>query len=386
MSAFLQGLQTGMIHYMIGCPFGYSNPFMPVRPFWSRPLFTFNPFFNAFNTPLYNPNFLMPQFNFYNLQPRNNYIQYDRWEPANFTFRNPAENVRTTPIIAKPDPSNTVIVPYVSQPKPETTIGDTFTRSSTDYSTNVRVISTITGDNTSKKPSSDNSKKTQTIQAPKTTHTTAPTTQAKTSTQTKKTTVARTNGDFDKMLNFVLRQEGGWNHNERKYENGVLVGKQSSYRGVLESSYKDYRIRRNLPVRPLKALETDEAELKNIYYEDYYLAIGADKIKDPTLALYVFDSAVNHGVSGTKSLLRKSGYNADNFLKARIIKYCELSKVKVCDKKLENMTPADFDKLDFNELMAAATSKISESKNENFKGWLNRIKEHKNQAQGLFCA
>ena len=37
-------------------------------------------------------------------------------------------------------------------------------------------------------------------------------------------------------------------------------------------------------------------EAEDIYYNNYYKASGADKIENPRLALYVFDTAVNMGL------------------------------------------------------------------------------------------
>ena len=48
-----------------------------------------------------------------------------------------------------------------------------------------------------------------------------------------------------------------------------------------------------------------EDEMQDIYYKNYYKASGADKIDNPRLSMYVFDTAVNMGVSVAKELYKK---------------------------------------------------------------------------------
>ena len=45
--------------------------------------------------------------------------------------------------------------------------------------------------------------------------------------------------------------------------------------------------------------------MQDIYYKNYYKASGADKIDNPRLSMYVFDTAVNMGVSVAKELYKK---------------------------------------------------------------------------------
>ena len=55
---------------------------------------------------------------------------------------------------------------------------------------------------------------------------------------------------------------------------------------------------KELPTRSVKYITDDE--VKDIYYNNYYKASGADKLENPQLASYVFDTAVNMGVSIAK--------------------------------------------------------------------------------------
>jgi hypothetical protein len=116
--------------------------------------------------------------------------------------------------------------------------------------------------------------------------------------------------DFDKMLSFVLRSEGGYVAND---------GGQACNKGIQQKTYDSYRTKKGLSKQDVKNIS--DAEVKDIYYTMYYKASGADKIEDPKLALYVFDTAVNMGVSAAKKLLEKSGNDAEKFEEARINKY-----------------------------------------------------------------
>ena len=115
---------------------------------------------------------------------------------------------------------------------------------------------------------------------------------------------------FDKMLSFVLDSEGGYNPDD--------CG-QAGNMGVLQSTYDTYRANKGLPVQDVKLLTREEA--KDIYYNMYYKASGADKIQDSKLAFQVFDTAVNMGVSAAKSLLKKSGNDPEKFEELRLARY-----------------------------------------------------------------
>ena len=115
---------------------------------------------------------------------------------------------------------------------------------------------------------------------------------------------------FQKMLKFVLEKEGGYTPND--------CGEAGNM-GVCQSTYDEYRKNKGLSSQDVKLLTREEAE--DIYYNMYYLASGADKIEDAGLALQVFDTAVNMGVSAAKDLLAKSKNNFDNYEDLRIERY-----------------------------------------------------------------
>jgi hypothetical protein len=126
---------------------------------------------------------------------------------------------------------------------------------------------------------------------------------------------------FDKMLSFILRSEGGYVAND---------GGQACNKGIQQNTYNTYRAKKGLPKRDVKNITNEE--VKDIYYTMYYKASGADnindpdKINDPELALYVFDTAVNMGVGTAKKLLEKSNNNADVFKTLRLQRYNDIAK------------------------------------------------------------
>lgn len=118
--------------------------------------------------------------------------------------------------------------------------------------------------------------------------------------------------NFDKMLKFVLLREGGYSNNPK--DKGGETNK-----GITYQTYNSYRKSRGLSPRSVKYI-TDE-EVRDIYYNNYYKASGADKIQNPKLAAYVFDTAVNMGVSRAKEFLAKSGNDLNTYEQLRRNKY-----------------------------------------------------------------
>ena len=126
------------------------------------------------------------------------------------------------------------------------------------------------------------------------------------------------NENFEKMLKFVLQREGGYVNDPHD------LGGETN-KGITHNTYNSYRKSKGLPVRSVKYITDDE--VRDIYYNNYFKASGADKIENPKLALYVFDTAVNMGVSRAKSFLEQSKGNPDTFEKLRLAKYNEFAKV-----------------------------------------------------------
>lgn len=123
--------------------------------------------------------------------------------------------------------------------------------------------------------------------------------------------------NFDKMLKFVLLREGGYSNNPN--DKGGETNK-----GITYQTYNSYRKSKGLPIKSVKYI-TDE-EVRDIYYNNYYKASGADKIQNPKLAAYVFDTAVNMGVSRAKELLAKSGGDLKTYEQLRRNKYKQFAE------------------------------------------------------------
>lgn len=123
--------------------------------------------------------------------------------------------------------------------------------------------------------------------------------------------------NFDKMLKFVLQREGGYVNDPHD------LGGETN-KGITHNTYNSYRKNKGLPTRSVKYITDDE--VRDIYYNNYYKASGADKLGNPQLASYVFDTAVNMGVSRAKSFLEQSNGNSETFEKLRRAKYDEFAK------------------------------------------------------------
>jgi hypothetical protein len=123
--------------------------------------------------------------------------------------------------------------------------------------------------------------------------------------------------EYPKMLKFILAREGGYSN--RATDKGGETNK-----GITHSTYDSYRRSKGLPKRSVKYITNEEVE--DIYYNNYYKASGADKIENPRLALYVFDTAINMGVSVAKELERKSDGNLEKFEKLRRERYESYAK------------------------------------------------------------
>lgn len=114
--------------------------------------------------------------------------------------------------------------------------------------------------------------------------------------------------EYPNMLKFVLAREGGYVN--RKSDRGGPTNK-----GITQTTYNSYRRSKELPTADVR--DITQQEIEDIYYNNYYKASGADQIENPRLALYVFDTAVLHGVYGAKQMLKKSGGDLEKFEQIR---------------------------------------------------------------------
>jgi len=123
---------------------------------------------------------------------------------------------------------------------------------------------------------------------------------------------------FDKALSFVLRWEGGYVNNPNDKGGATNKGiTQATYNSWLRSKGQN-----NKDVRHIT-----DAEVRAIYYNNYWLAAGCNKMSEK-FAILCFDTAVNMGVGRVKPFLEYAKYtNPDKFIIARIRKYSEFAKV-----------------------------------------------------------
>ena len=118
---------------------------------------------------------------------------------------------------------------------------------------------------------------------------------------------------FEKYLDCILEREGGYANS--KYDRG---GKTNF--GITHSTYDAYREKKGLFKRDVRQITMEE--VRDIYYNEYYLASGANKVSDPKLGLFIFDTAVNCGLGGLSTVMKLykekyGGEGIDAFMKAR---------------------------------------------------------------------
>jgi len=91
---------------------------------------------------------------------------------------------------------------------------------------------------------------------------------------------------FDKALAFTLKWEGGYVNNPNDY--GGATNK-----GVTQNTYDSWRESKGFKAQSVKNIT--DSEVKDIYYNNYWLASKCDRMID-SLAIVMFDTSVNFGV------------------------------------------------------------------------------------------
>jgi lysozyme family protein len=86
--------------------------------------------------------------------------------------------------------------------------------------------------------------------------------------------------DFDTCLGILSTIEGGW----------TIDSGGPTYRGVTQETYDVWRRRHALPGRPVR--EMTDAEMRAIYYENYWLPLHCGALPDGW-AVFLFVQAVN---------------------------------------------------------------------------------------------
>ena len=122
---------------------------------------------------------------------------------------------------------------------------------------------------------------------------------------------------FEKALKFVLRWEGGYVNNPN--DQGGATNK-----GITQNTYNAWLQSQGKPSKDVKNIT--DAEVRDIYHKNYWLASGCDKMT-PVLAVLCFDTAVNMGVSRANEFLEAANWSDTNlFILARAEKYNEFAK------------------------------------------------------------
>ena len=130
--------------------------------------------------------------------------------------------------------------------------------------------------------------------------------------------------EYPNMLKFILAREGGY-VNDKDDPGG------ETNKGITHTTYDSYRRSKGLPTRSVKYITNEE--LEDIYYNNYYKASGANEIENPRLALYVFDTAILHGVYDAKQMLKKSGGDFEKFEQLRREHYYNVVEKEPVKKK-----------------------------------------------------
>lgn len=123
---------------------------------------------------------------------------------------------------------------------------------------------------------------------------------------------------FKQALKFVLKWEGGYVNNPNDKGGATNKGiTQNTYNSWLKSQGKASKDVRNIT----------DSEVEQIYYKNYWLAAGCDKMSKD-FALLAFDTAVNMGVSRVQEFLKAAQWKyPDKFILARAEKYNEFANV-----------------------------------------------------------
>ncbi len=122
---------------------------------------------------------------------------------------------------------------------------------------------------------------------------------------------------FKSALQFVLKWEGGYVNNEND------KGGATNY-GITQNTYNNWLKSKGLAYKDVR--DITRAEIENIYYKNYWLKAGCDKMS-PKFALLAFDTAVNMGLSRVKQFMKAAQYKyPEKFIAARRAKYEEFSQ------------------------------------------------------------
>ena len=126
-------------------------------------------------------------------------------------------------------------------------------------------------------------------------------------------------GGFSNAVSFTMKAEGGYTADD--------AGKGPTNHGINASAYFNVKDPKDLTAEQKQFIaDLTPAQAQQIYKAKYWDSIGGDELakKDPHLAMVAFDTAVNNGVDTAKSMLEKSGGDANKLLDLRQQRYDKL--------------------------------------------------------------
>lgn len=146
--------------------------------------------------------------------------------------------------------------------------------------------------------------------------------------------------EFENALKFVLAREGG-------YVNDPDDRGGATNKGITQNTYNSWLKSHGKPAKDVKNIT--DMEVKEIYYKNYWLAAGCDKMTSK-FAVVCFDTAVNMGVSRVDEFLKAAKWiDLNEFYLARIRKYNEIAKNQTQRKFLNGWLNRVFALIDFVE-------------------------------------
>lgn len=109
-------------------------------------------------------------------------------------------------------------------------------------------------------------------------------------------------GDFNDGLQQILKWEGG-------FVNHPSDPGGATNQGIIQKTYNSYRDRVGLPIQSVEYISQNE--VNTIYYEDFWLGTGSDKLTSK-LAIVHFDASVNHGPGNSSWMLPQAEQGGGN--------------------------------------------------------------------------
>ena len=117
---------------------------------------------------------------------------------------------------------------------------------------------------------------------------------------------------FEKLMDYLFVNEGGYSNNKKD------KGGATNY-GIKQSTFDNWRTYKKQAKENVKNITKTEA--KEIYYNWYWKASGADKEKDLRDAYVLFDTAVQYGDVSARKQFKDADRNLYKLLQNRKLQY-----------------------------------------------------------------